>query len=353
MRYRLTCLSCGTDHPSGYDKQVCKVCGGILDVRYDGKLPVVEGTGRFWDYEGVLPSCRKYKRYEIGSTRLIRSHGGDNVFLKLEIDNPTRSFKDRGSIVEVSKALEYGYGEITLASTGNMAYSVAHYARLAGLKVRVFLGRGANRDKVRDIRMEKDSSMDFVDGDFTKAQRLAERYAKKTGAFLAGDYCYRKEGQKTVGYEIMDRLPGATHIVVPVGNATLISGVFRSLKELKAMGRIRVLPRIVAVQATGSDPLVKAFNTGSKIKYVLPKTDADAIAVGFPTFGDQALEALRETRGAAIAVTDKEMKKEQDRFYEEYGLIAEPAGVASLAALRKMKVGSKDKVVCVISGGNV
>ena len=151
----------------------------------------------------------------------------------------------------------------------------------------------------------------------------------------------------------MNQLPDATHIIVPVGNATLISGVFRALKEMKATGRIKRLPKIIAVQAAGSDPLVRAFKSGNKIKYVLPKTEADAIAVGFPTFGDQALEALRETKGDAIAVSDREMEREQDRFYEEYGLIAEPTGVASLAALRKMKVGREDKVVCVISGGNV
>ena len=352
MRYHLECLKCGTDRPSGYDKQVCDQCGGILDVRYDSKPPMINGAGKFWDYEPVLPDC-KYRHYEIGSTRLIRSHDGRNVFLKLETDNPTRSFKDRGSVIEVAKALEYGYKEITLASTGNMAYSVAHYAKLAGLKAKVFLSRGANRDKVRDIRQERDSTMDFVDGDFTKAQGLAEKYAKRTGAFLAGDYCYRKEGQKTVGYEIMDQLPGATHVVVPVGNATLISGVFRSLLELRQMGKIKTLPRIVAVQAAGSDPLVRAFKSGRGIRYVLPNTKADAIAVGFPTFGDQALEALRETKGDAIAVTDKEMAREQDKFYEEYGLIAEPAGVASLAGLRKMRVGGRDRVVCVISGGNV
>jgi len=240
-----------------------------------------------------------------------------------------------------------------LASTGNMAYSVAHYANLAGIKVKVFLSRGANRDKVKDIRQEKDSNMDFVSGDFTKAQKLAERYAKKTGAFLAGDYCYRKEGQKTVGYEIIDQLPGVTHIIVPVGNATLISGVFRALKEMKASGRIRSLPKIIAVQAAGSDPLVRAFKSGGDIRYVTPRTAADAIAVGFPTFGDQALDALVETKGDAIAVSDREMEKERKEFYREYGLIAEPAGVASLAALRKLRTESRDKIVCVISGGNV
>jgi len=351
MRYTLKCLQCGEVHQSTYNAQVCE-CGGILEVVYAEKAPRIKSAGRFWDYEKVLPAC-KYNHYEIGSTRLIRSHESDNIFLKLEIDNPTKSFKDRGSMVEVSKALEYGKKEMALASTGNMAYSVAHYAKIAGLHVRAFISVGANRDKIRDIRGEGDASMDFVNGDFTKAQKLAVRYAQKSGAFLAGDYCYRKEGQKTVAYEIMDQLPEATHIIVPVGNATLFSGMFKGLREMKAAGKIKRLPKLIAVQAESSKPLVTAFDSKKKIKYVEPGTAADAIAVGFPTFGDQALEALRETRGMAIAVSDREMGREQKAFYENYGLIAELAGVAGIAAIRKLKFSSNDKVVAVISGGNV
>jgi threonine synthase len=352
MRYHLECLQCGERYASAYDRQVCTRCGGILEVAYDGRIPAMRSAGRFWDYERALPSCR-YRHYEAGSTPLVRSRDRGNVFLKLEIENPTRSFKDRGSVVEVAKALEYGKREIALASTGNMAYSVAYYAKLAGLRVRAFISKGASRDKVKDIKGVGDASMDFVNGDFTKAQMLAIRYARKSGAFLAGDYCYRKEGQKTVAYEIIDQLPGATHIIVPVGNATLISGVFKALKEMRSARRITRLPRIIAVQAKGSDPLVRAFKSGKGIRYTTPKTAADAIAVGFPTFGDQALAALRETKGTAISVSDREMEKEQREFYKKYGLIAELAGVASLAALRKMRFGPRDRVVAVISGGNV
>jgi threonine synthase len=234
-----------------------------------------------------------------------------------------------------------------------MAYSIAYYSKIAGLRVKAFIGKGANKDKMRNIRSEGDASMDFVNGDFTKAQKLAIRYANKTGAFLAGDYCYRKEGQKMMAYEIIDQLPGVTHIVVPVGNATLISGMFRGLKEMKAAGRIRKMPALIAVQSKGSDPLVRAFKSKGKVKYVEPRTKADAIAVGFPTFGDQALEALRETRGTAVSVSDAEMEKEQKRFFDSYGLVAELAGVSGISAIRKMKFRKGDKIVVVISGGNV
>lgn len=352
MRYHLECLQCGQRYGSGYDRQVCTRCGGILEVSYDKAMPAVRGTGEFWDYKAVLPNCR-YRRYEVGSTRLVQSSDRENVFLKLETENPTRSFKDRGSVVEVSKALEYGKKEIALASTGNMAYSVAYYAKLAGLKVKAFISAGANRDKVRDIRGVGDASIDKVNGDFTKAQMLAIRYARRSGAFLAGDYCYRKEGQKTMTYEIIDQMPGVTHIVVPVGNATLISSMFKALSEMKTAKKIRKAPKIIAVQAKGSDPLVRAFKSGKEIRYLAPMTKADAIAVGYPTFGDQALAALRKNGGAAVSVSDRELEEEQRRFYAAYGLIAELAGVASLAALRKLRPGKRDKIVAVISGANV
>jgi threonine synthase len=352
VRYRLECLKCGESCESDYESQTCGKCGGLLEVVYEGRTPRPEGSGRFWDYEPFLPVC-DYAHYEVGSTKLIKSRESSGVFLKLEIDNPTRSFKDRGSVVEISKAVEYGYKEVSVASTGNMAYSIAYYAKLAGLRVKAFISIGANRDKVKDIRGMGDADIDFVNGDFTKAQGLAVRYAKKAKAFLAGDYCYRKEGQKTMAYEIIDQMPDVTQIVVPVGNATLISGVFKALKEMKAAGRIKRMPMLVGVQSKGSDPLVNAFKSSKGLKHLVPNTAADAIAVGFPTFGAQALDALRETKGKAMAVSDGEMEKEQRRFYEQYGLIAELAGVASLAALKKIGRGSGGSTAAIISGGNV
>jgi threonine synthase len=352
MRYYLECLQCHERYDSSYDRQICKKCGGLLEVCYIGEIPSIKSSGSYWEYEPVLPECC-YRHYELGSTKLIRSQEYDNVFLKLEIENPTHSFKDRGSIIEVCKAASYGKTEIAIASTGNMAYSVAYYAKLAGMCVRTFISSDANRDKVKDIRSVGDAAVDRVNGDFNKAQKLAIRYSEKTGAFLAGDYCYRKEGQKTLGYELVDQLPGLTHIVVPVGNGTLISGIYKALKEMKAVGKIGAMPAIVAVQSEGSDPVVTAFRRNEEIRYVLPQTAADAIAVGFPTFGNQALEALRETKGNAIAANDSKLKEEQGKFYETYGLVAELAGVAGLAAIRRMNFDEEDKIAVIITGGNV
>jgi threonine synthase len=333
--------------------QACGSCGGNLEVVYTEKPRFKKSNGeRFWSYEYLLPKAR-YRHTELGGTKLISSSDDERLFLKLEIENPTRSFKDRGSIVEIAKAKEYGYETIVCASTGNMAYSLAYYAKLEDMRARVFIGGSASKHKVRNIKELQDADVEKVDGDFNKALDVAYKYAARHKAFLAGDYCYRKEGQKTLIYEIMDQLHDATHIIVPVGNATLLSGIFKGLKEMKQAGHIKKLPKIVAVQARKCSPLVKAFANGEKIKYQKPMTAADAIAVGYPTFGDDALGMLRTSKGMAMAVSESEMLKEQKRFLEDYGLVAELASVSTVAAYKKLKLKENEKAVAIISGGNV
>ncbi len=352
MKYSLACHACGSSYNEDYPSQICNKCERNLEVLYKGRPRFKGRHGHFWDYESLLPSG-KYNHYEVGSTKMVRSHESDSTFLKLEIENPTNSFKDRGSIIEVSKAVEYGYSSIACASTGNMAFSLSYFSELMGIKATIFISKDANRDKLRDIREVRGARIERVDGDFNKAMKLAYAYSKKNQAFLTGDYCYRKEGQRTLAYEIMDQLPSATLILIPVGNATLISGVYKALKELKEAKKIKRLPRLVAVQSSRCSPLITAFRHRKRIVYERPRTVADAIAVGYPTFGDQALKALSETHGSGVTVSDAELMREQLLFHKEYGLVAEPSGVAAIAALRKITLSKDDVAAAIISGGNV
>jgi threonine synthase len=329
-------------------RQLCNQCGGILEVAYLGAAGVTSLRKDFWSYEMLLPDG-KYKHYKLGNTTLLPARE-EGLFLKLEMENPTKSFKDRGSVIEVAKALEYGYDEVVCASTGNMAYSVAYYAKLAGIDSTIFVSKNANWLKIRNIRETRDAKIIRVDGDFTEAQRRAIRYAKRERAFLTGDYGYRKEGQKTLLFEIMAELASVRNILIPVGNATLFSAAYKALGELKSLGLLGGLPRLIAVQASLTDPLVVAFRGNKDVEYQKPLTDAGAIAVGYPTYGKQALDGIRATRGTAVEVTDGEMEDERRAFFEEYGLQVEMAGVASLAAFRKLDL--RGKTVAVISGGN-
>jgi threonine synthase len=204
--------------------------------------------------------------------------------------------------------------------------------------------------KIRNIRETRDANVIKIDGDFTEAQKRAIGYSKRKEAFLTGDYGYRKEGQKTLVYEIVAELTNVSNIIVPVGNATLLSASYKALIELKKLSLVRKLPRLIAVQATLTNPLVAAFRRNAKVRYQKPLTDAGAIAVGYPTYGDQAIEGIRATNGTVIDVTDKEMESERKAFYREYGLQVEMAGVASLAAFRK--AGLEGQTAAVVSGGN-
>lgn len=353
MDYTLLCMNCKNSYPHTYQHQICGSCKGLLEVIYDEKARIKSHKNiSFWNYRRLLPKG-KYKRFKVGGTRLIKHPKFSNLYLKLETENPTRSFKDRGSLIEVTKAKEYDYKEAVCASTGNMAYSISYYAKKLGIKSKVFISHDANRNKVADIRSMGDADVVRISGDFTKAQKLAENYAIKKGAFLTGDYCYRKEGQKTIAYEIMQQLPDATHMIVPVGNATLISGLYKALKELKEMKIIKNFPRLIAVQSENCKPLVRAFDSKKNIRYEKPKTLADAIAVGYPTFGYQGITALKETKGRAIAVSEEVMAAEQKAIHKDLGLTIELASAATIAAFKRLRFKPKDKVVAIITGGNV
>ncbi len=352
MDYKLKCLQCGAEYPRAYASQICGKCGGIMEVVYTGRIATPRGKS-FWDFERALPKGT-YRHYVVGGANMVASDDA-NLFLKLELTNQTGSFKDLGSIVEVAKAHEYGYADVVCASTGNMAYSIAYYSKLYGIRAHIFISSDANKDKIYDIRSTHDAVIKEVDGDFNKALDIAALYAKKKGFFLSGDYCYRKEGQKIMAYEIMGNMPETSNIIIPVGNATLFSGIYKGLNEMKASGSIKKIPRLIAVEAKGCSPLVDAFNLKRSIRYRVPKTRADAIAVGFPTFGMQAMEGLKNTGGMAISVTDNEMERAKEKLYREKGIIAELGGVASIAAYEKIKnkLNRKELTVAIISGGNV
>ncbi|MGC9037668.1 MAG: threonine synthase [Candidatus Micrarchaeia archaeon] len=350
MRYQLRCLSCGTVFSSS-KTQTCPKCGGLLEVEYKGKINLkLSSTSGFWDLEPLMPNG-KYRHYEVGFTKLIESHESKDLLLKLEFENPTRSFKDRGSVIEVAKANEYGYNEIVCASTGNMAYSISYFAKLFGLRATVFISKGANKDKLFDIRSTHDAELHLINGDFTKAQQEAAEYAQRHSAFLAGDYCYRKEGQSTIGFELFAQNAEIENIIMPIGNGTLFSAVYKAYSRLVAMHIAKRVPKLIGVQASSSAPIVHA--KGGVIKYERPRTLADAIAVGYPTYGKQVLEAVEKTNGLLLTVTDKEMIAWQRRFYQAYGIQVELAAVASLAAYAKIKSKLKGKTAALITGANL
>jgi threonine synthase len=357
MEYRLICTKCGNKEPDSAFR--CGKCGSILEVAYakgEPKLKRAKKGSPMSRYLDFLPVKTIKPSLGEGGTRLkwFKFKGVD-LFLKLETDNPTKTFKDRGSAVEISKAHELGAERVCCASTGNMGLSVAHYARKAGIKCTIFISSGANRKKISKIRAQG-ASIVMVKGDFNRALNKAEKFARNTDAFVCGDYHFRKEGQKTVGYEITEQLGREPDFIfMPVGNATLFSGVYKGLCEFKKAGLIKRMPRLAAVQSEKCDPLVKAFIDHKKIGYVKPATEADAIAVGYPTFGFEALSAIRSTRGFAIGVKESEIKQAVVGL-QKLGVYAELGGGTGFAGFlhryENDRVSLLGRTVVVVVTGN-
>ncbi len=343
-------MKCSAKYKSSSDFQICQKCSSLLNAVYDEKKKFsYTKENSYWSYEEHMPDS-KYMHYPAGGTEVIIGEE-DGLYLKVETENPTKSFKDRGSAIEINKAAEYGYDTIVCASTGNMAYSISHYAKLAGMNAEVFISRSANKDKVKLIRGTGAARINEVDGDFTDAQNAAIEYSKKNKVFLTGDYCYRKEGQKTLIFEAMKNIRSVDTVIVPVGNATFLAGVLEALIYMKESRVINTLPKVIGVEAAGAKPLYTAFNSGKRIERETPRTKADAIAVGFPTFGEESIRLLKKVSGGMVTVTDEEMRLEAALLKEKYGINAELGGAASSAAYRKLP--QKGKALAVVTGGNI
>jgi threonine synthase len=367
MEYHLKCYDCGSVYGADAAFARCKRCGSILEVKYDyATLGLPKG------FESQKPRHRKYLPfYPVkklvslgeGESGLVRAGyigipaDEVNLFLKVETGNPTGSFKDRGSSVEIAKAKELGFGEVCCASTGNMGLSIATYADYAGMKCTVFISRNGNREKIHRIR-KAGAKIVLVDGDFNKSIETAERFAARGGLFLCGDYHYRKEGQKSVGFEIIDQSKKTPdYVFVPVGNGTLLASVYKSFLEYRRMGILGKMPKLVAVQSMQCDPFVSAFKEGREIRHIKPRTKADAIAVGFPTFGFEALTAVRKTGGDATAVHDNAILWVSQKLKKHMGIGSELGGAAALAGFFEMRGDDMRRfdgktVVAVITGDN-
>ncbi len=364
MDHVLECTACGR-RMSDYSLPRCNRCNSILEVKYDYskiKLPknFTSMKIRHEKYLPFLPIESFKVKLSDGATPMVRKRPSgtkETLFFKLETKNPTKSFKDRGSAVEVSRALEMGFGKVTCGSTGNMGISVAKYSSMVGIKATIFISKDADKKKI-DLIKSNGAHEVKIKGDFNAAVAEAEYISSRMNALACGDYHYRKEGQKSMIFEIIEQMKYDVpdFVFVPIGNATLLAGIYKGLIEFRRFGLISKFPRIVAVQSEMCAPFVNAYNTGKPIKYVIPKTVADAIAVGYPTFGFEGIIALKKTMGIAVVVSDKEIIDAVKKL-RRTGIGCEPGGAAAFAGYAKLY--SKNaallkgkKSVVIVSGNN-
>jgi threonine synthase len=361
----IICESCRREYPFRKTIFRCSSCGSSLEVRFD-----YSGLRRSLSLEKLRSRPFGHSRYlELfpvkslvslgeGGTPLLRSKNIERelglkseLWFKCESQNPTGSFKDRGSSVEVARANLSGAVKAVVASTGNMGASLSAYSAVAGLECHVFTPSDARPVKLRQI-LAYGSRVHQVNGDYTLAASLAERASQESGAYLLWDYLFRREGTKSVGFEIADQLPGTTHVFTPVGNGTLVSALWKSFREWKELGFSRTLPRLAGIQASGCSPVTRAMKTGKPLKPVHGKTIAVAIECGDPLDGPRALTALKESKGLSESVTDREILGAREMLSRREGLFTEPAGAASLAGLinSRKRIPRGSRVVCILTG---
>jgi threonine synthase len=368
--YRLTCVHCGRTYPQDEIIYTCRSCGHLLFVEYDlGSLGIRrEDWDRrplsVWRYRELLPVTIPPVTLQEGGTPLYRLErigeeiGIPNLYAKHEGMNPTGSFKDRGMTVGVSMALQLGKSTVACASTGNTSASLAAYAAKAGIPAVVLLPAGkVALGKVAQALMHG-ANVISVRGNFDTALGMVQDLCISHGLYLLNSINpFRLEGQKTIGFEVIDQLGEVPdRIVLPVGNAGNISAVHKGLRELLALGFIDRLPMMTGIQAEGSSPVVRAIQDGlpEVIPEQQPETVATAIRIGAPVNAEKALTAIRQTGGTAERVTDEEILAMQRSLARTEGIGVEPASAASVAGVKKLAeagvIDPGERVVCVVTG---
>jgi len=313
---------------------------GII-LRYKDLLPVIPGTLLFTLGEGDTPLLR--------SGKLEKELGVGELYFKLEGCNPTGSFKDRGMVVAVAKAMEEGSSALVCASTGNTSASAAAYGSRMGLKVIVLVPQGKIAQGKLAQAIAYGAQVVAIEGTFDDAFRVVQDLAKKHPVTLVNSLNpYRLEGQKTAAFEIVDQLGEAPdYLFIPVGNAGNITAYWKGFVEYKRLGKAGKAPRMMGIQAEGAAPIVRGHPIAD------PQTIASAIRIGNPAHWQNALKAREKSGGLIDMVSDEEIMGAYRKLGSEEGIFGEPASAASLAGLIKLrgKLDLREKrVVCVITG---
>ncbi|HEX2883785.1 MAG TPA: threonine synthase [Candidatus Limnocylindria bacterium] len=288
----------------------------------------------------------------IHARRLGAELGLARLFLKFEGTNPTGSFKDRGMVLAVNRAIESGARAVVCASTGNTSASAAAYAAAAGLACHVILPAGkVARGKLAQA-LAAGARLVMVDGNFDAALAAVRRLGEEGVAVVVNSTNPdRLEGQQTSAWEIVDALGTAPDILaLPVGNAGNITAYWRGFRRYAEQGRTpgAGLPRMFGFQAEGAAPIVR----GEPIEE--PETVATAIRIGNPASWQGAVAARDESRGIIEMVTDDEILAAQAEVVRLEGVFCEPASAAGVAGVGRLaaegRIGREKTVVCVLTG---
>jgi len=396
MNFHFKCTLCGDELDPRTTRYVCPKHGdaGILDTMLDyteiaartSPQKIAESRDfSMWRYADLMPISDASKfapPLQVGWTPLYRARrigaqlGLSNLYLKDDGRNPTASLKDRASAFVVAKARELGVDIITAASTGNAGAALAGLAASVQMPTVIFVPETAPPAKIAQLLIFGARVM-LVRGNYDQAFDLCLAASKEFGWYCRNTAYnpFTVEGKKTVAFEIAEQLTDERRpatvtghrspvwyapdcIFVSVGDGNIISGLWKGLRDLAALGWIDRMPRLMGVQAAGSAACYNAWKAGTeKITPVRATTLADSISADLPRDGVRAVRAVRETGGAYIVVSDDEILAAIRDLARAEAVFAEPAGAAAYAGLKKAVeqslVKSDETIVCLITGNGL
>ena len=373
----LKCRECGRAYPAS-PIHVCEFCFGPLEVDYDYEAihkvvtrdRIAAGPPSIWRYEGLLPlDGPPPVGHHVGFTPLVRARnladelGVRELYVKNDsVCHPTWSFKDRVVAVAIGKAKEFGFDTVACASTGNLANSVAAHAAEARLRSYIFIPADLETGKVLGTLIYAPVLV-AVEGTYDEVNRLCSEVADKYRWAFANINIrpFYAEGSKTYGYEIAEQLgwTAPAHVVVPCAGGSLITKIWKALRELSALGLIGpVRTRMYAAQAEGCGPIVTMVKQDSDVLVpVRPKTIAKSLAIGNPADGYYAYRAVKDSGGAAEHATDEEILDAMALLARTEGIFTETAGGVTVAAARKLieqgRIPRDEPIVICITGNGL
>ena len=368
------CSNCSQEHdPESYALR-CMNCGGVLRVEYDLELAKESLKKRnmktrkpgVWKYREILPIPEETDIVSLGEggTYLHKCSGLaekldlEELYLKDETTNPTGAFIDRGTAVEVTVAKHRGFNSVCCGTTGNLAVSLVAYAARAGLESKVFIGQKGHVDSGKLYQILAYAAQVEIVKDRDEALSRAWQENERSHCVMPNNPHFL-EGVKTTIIETCEQLDWVTPdwIMTPMGNGGHISMIWKGLVELKELGLIPELnARLVGAQARGCSPIVEAFQRGSK--EINPPSHISTVAVDIgirnPTCGYMALDALRNSNGLAVSVSDREILDAVKDLARLEGVFAEPASATTIAVLKNLvdegQIDKTDRIVCVVTG---
>jgi len=368
---KFRCHFCGRDYPLDVFHYLCPECGDplLIATAKRGREIRPDRCSTLKVFQDFLPLVRVDDTLSLGEgwtslhkmNRLAARLGFSSLYAKNECQNPTHSFKDRGTAVVVQKARSLGIKAIGTVSTGNMASSTAAYGAKAGISTYIFLKEGTPVEKVLSTGIYG-SHLFLVRGDYGSIFRTSLSLGEKLGIYFANSVDpFRIEGYKLASFEIFLQLARRPphFLLVPVSSGGHLIGLMRGFLDLKKDGLIDHLPVFVGVQAAGCSPLARAFAQGRETwtPFKNAETIAQAISNPYPPGGRMALHLIRENGGLMVGVSDTEILKAQRELAALEGIFCDPASATTLAGLKKLiklkVVRPRDIAVLVITGSGL